>query len=72
MFGVLIVVLCRNRIAILSFSTGQHQISLVAYLQVLKAIWLGSGRGRYPVLLAELQTGALAQLSSCCLSFLAL
>jgi len=50
MFGVLVVVLCRDRVAILRFSTGQRQIALIASLQVLKAIWLGSGRGRYPVL----------------------
>ena len=42
MFGVLIVVFCRNRIAILRFSTGQRQISLIAVLHVLKA--LDSGR----------------------------
>ena len=50
MFGVLVVVLRRDRVAILRFSAGQRQVSLVASLQVLKAIWLGSGRGRYPVL----------------------
>ena len=50
MFGVLVVVLRRDRVAILRFSTGQRQISLVASLQVLKAIWLGSGCGRYPAL----------------------
>jgi hypothetical protein len=35
MFGVLVVVLCRDRIAILSFSTGQHRISLIASLKVV-------------------------------------
>ena len=29
MFSVLVVVLCRNRIAILSFSVGQRQISFI-------------------------------------------
>jgi hypothetical protein len=43
MFGVLVVVLCHDRIAILSFSTGQRQISLIASLQVLKTLWLRSG-----------------------------
>ena len=50
MFGVLIVVLCRDGIAILSFSMGHRQISLIGSLQALKAVWLGSGCGRYPAL----------------------
>jgi len=45
MFGVLVVVLCRDGIAILRFSTGQRQISLIASLQVLKALWFESDAG---------------------------
>jgi hypothetical protein len=41
--SVLVVVLCRNRIAILSFSAGQRQISLIALFHVLKALRLRSG-----------------------------
>ena len=43
MLSVLVVVFCRNRIAILSFSAGQRQISLIALFHVLKALRLGSG-----------------------------
>ena len=42
MFSVLVVVLCRDRIAILSFSAGKLQISLIALFYVLKPF--GSGR----------------------------
>jgi hypothetical protein len=42
MLSVLVVVLCRNRIAILSFSAGQRQISLIALFHVLKALRLRS------------------------------
>jgi hypothetical protein len=40
---VLVVVLCRDRIAILSFGAGQRQISLIALFHVLKALRLSSG-----------------------------
>jgi hypothetical protein len=43
MLSVLEVVLCGNRIAILSFSAGQRQISLIALFHVLKAAPLRSG-----------------------------
>ena len=43
MLSVLVVVFCRNRIAILSFNAGQRQISLIALFQVLKALRLRSG-----------------------------
>ena len=43
MFSVLVVVLCRDRIAILSFSAGKLQISLIALFYVLKAFRLRSG-----------------------------
>ena len=43
MFIVLVVVLCRDRIAILSFGAGQRQISLIALFHVLKALRLSSG-----------------------------
>jgi hypothetical protein len=42
MFGVLVVILCGDRIAMLRFGAGQRQILLIASLQVLKAPWFGS------------------------------
>jgi hypothetical protein len=35
MFGVLVVVLCRDRIAVLDFGTGERQIPLIASLGAL-------------------------------------
>jgi hypothetical protein len=35
MFGVLVVVLCRDRIADLDFGTGERQIPLIVSLRVL-------------------------------------
>ena len=43
MFSVLVVVLGRDRIAILSFSAGKLQIALIALFYVLKAFRLRSG-----------------------------
>ena len=50
MFRVLVVILCCDRIAILSFSAGQRQISLIGYFHVLKALRLRSGRSRSPTI----------------------
>jgi hypothetical protein len=47
---VLVVVLCRNRIAVLSFRAGQRKVSLVALFHALKALRLRSGRTRYPTI----------------------
>ena len=44
MFGVLVVVLCPDRIADLGFSTGERQIPLIVSLGVLRALRLGAGR----------------------------
>ena len=69
---MLVVVFCRDRIAILRFSTGQRQISLIASLQVLKAIWLRVGTCAISSASAELQTGAQSQLSFRYFAFLTL
>jgi hypothetical protein len=50
MLSVLVVVLCHNCIAILSFSAGQRQISLIALFHVLKALRLRSGWSRCPTI----------------------
>jgi hypothetical protein len=50
MFGVLVVVLCRDCIAILCFHPGQRQIPLIALFQVLKALRLKTGCDRHPAL----------------------
>jgi hypothetical protein len=42
MFGVLVVVLCPDRVAGLGFSTGERQIPLIVSLRVLRALPLGS------------------------------
>ena len=33
MFGVLIIVLCRDGIAVLSFGTGQNEVSLIVFFK---------------------------------------
>jgi hypothetical protein len=72
MFGVLVVVLRRDRVAILRFSTGQRQISLVAFFADSESRLAGVGMWAISSALAELQTGALAQLSFYYFAFLAL
>jgi hypothetical protein len=43
MFGVLIVVLCPDRVADLGFSTSERQIALIVSLRVLSVPRLGAG-----------------------------
>ena len=40
MFGVLVVVLCPDRVADLGFSAGKRQIPLIVSLRILKALRL--------------------------------
>ena len=47
MFGVLVVVLCPDRVADLGFSAGERQIPLIVSSRVLRAI--GSGRAALDV-----------------------
>jgi hypothetical protein len=42
MFGVLVVVLCPDRVADLGFSAGERQIPLIVTLRVLRALRLGA------------------------------
>ena len=41
MFGVLVVVLCPDRVADLGFITSERQIPLIVFLRVLRALRLG-------------------------------
>ena len=41
MFGVLVVVLCPDRVADLGFSAGERQIPLIVSLRVLRALARG-------------------------------
>ena len=43
MFGVLVVVLCPDRVADLRFRTGERQIPLIAFLRILKVGRLVAG-----------------------------
>jgi len=52
MFGVLVVILCPDRVADLGFSTGERQIPLIVSLRVLRALRLGAGGTRCPPLRA--------------------
>jgi hypothetical protein len=52
MFGVLVVVLCPDRVADYGFSTGKREISLIVSLRVLRALRLGTCGTRYPPLRA--------------------
>ena len=42
MFGVLVVVLCRDRITDLGFRTGEREILLIGSLRVLRSPGLGT------------------------------
>jgi len=42
MFGVLVVILRRDRVADLGFSTGERQIPFIVSLRILGALWLGA------------------------------
>jgi hypothetical protein len=53
MFGVLVVILCPDRIADESFSTSERQIPLVASLRVLRVFRLGAYGIRFPRLGAD-------------------
>ena len=48
MFGVLVVVLCPDRVTDLGFSTGECQILLIGFLRVLGFRWLGTRGARRP------------------------
>jgi hypothetical protein len=50
MFGVLVVILCPDRVADLSFSTGKRQITFIISLRVLGALRLGASGTRCPPL----------------------
>src|ERR1700734_723642 len=50
MLGVLVVALCRDRVAELGFGMGERQIPLIASLRVLRALRFGSGGTRSPPL----------------------
>jgi hypothetical protein len=52
MFGVLVIVLCRDRVADLGFSAGERQVPLVVSSRVLRAYRLGAGGTRCPPLRA--------------------
>ena len=52
MFGVLVVVLCPDRVADLGFITSERQIPLIVSLRVLRALRLGAGGTRCPPLRA--------------------
>jgi hypothetical protein len=41
--GVLVIVLCRDRVADLGFSAGERQVPLVVSSRVLRAYRLGAG-----------------------------
>jgi hypothetical protein len=68
---MLIVVLRRDGIAILRFSASQRQVSLV-FFAGSESHLAGFGARAISSALADLQTGALAQLSFCYFAFLAL
>jgi hypothetical protein len=53
MFGVLVVILCPDRIADESFGTGERQIPLVVSLRVLRVFRLGAYVARFPRLGAD-------------------
>src|SRR5580692_1330903 len=48
MFGVLVVVLCRDRIAVLDFGTSERQIPLIASLRALRVRRVGTAGIRWP------------------------
>jgi hypothetical protein len=48
--GILIVVLCPDRVADLGFGAGERQIPLIVSLRVLRAHLLGAGGARCPTL----------------------
>jgi hypothetical protein len=50
MFGVLVVILCPDRVAELSFSTGERQIPFIVSLRVLGALRLAVSGTRCPPL----------------------
>jgi hypothetical protein len=50
MFGVLVVVLCPDRVADLGFSAGERQIPLIVSSRVLRAYRLRAGGVRCPPL----------------------
>jgi hypothetical protein len=50
MFGVLVVVLCPDRVADLGFSAGERQIPLIVFSRVLRAYRLRAGGARCPPL----------------------
>ena len=52
MFGVLVVILCPDRVADLGFSTGERQAPLIVSLRVLGAVRLGASDTRFPALRA--------------------
>src|SRR5215510_981970 len=52
MFGVLVVVLCPDRVADLGFITSERQIPLIVFLRVLRALRFGAGGTRCPPLRA--------------------
>jgi hypothetical protein len=52
MFGVLVVVLCPDRVADLGFSAGERQVSLIVSLRGLRSLRLGAGGTRCPLLRA--------------------
>ena len=52
MFGVLVVILCPDRVADLGFSTGERQTPLIVSLRVLGALRLGASGTRCPALRA--------------------
>ena len=43
MFGVLVIILCADRVADLGFSTGERQIPLIVSSRVVKAVLFGVG-----------------------------
>jgi hypothetical protein len=46
MLGVLVIVLCPNRVANLGFGAGERQISLIVSLRVLRVFPFGAGGTR--------------------------
>lgn len=48
MLGVLVIVLCCDRIAALGFGAGERQIPFIVSLRVLRVLRRGAGSTRYP------------------------
>jgi hypothetical protein len=53
MFGVLVVVLCPDRVAGSGFGLGEFQIPLIVSLRALRTLRLGAGTARCPALRAD-------------------